>query len=142
MASCTDAEHATSFAADEVLSRMSIASGHRIAALGSTTHMQSFAALARDLMDRGQLTEPALVRAGGHAAHVPWIQRLDQPLTVERLTASGGKTLVELLTGAAACRRCGGASLAPDAHHPDDDAIERARKALHRKQPLAPGAPR
>lgn len=140
--SCTDAEHATPFAADEVLSRMSIASGQRIAALGSTTHVGAFAALARDLMARGQVDVPRLVQAGAHAAHVPWIQRLTKPLTVERLTVDGGKTLVELLTGAAACAACGGAPLAAaDARHPDDDAVETARRR-YRAAPVTPGEAR
>lgn len=146
-ASCSDREHASPFAADVVLSEMSRASGQRIAALGSSTHMDAFSDVARDLMARG-VTAADLVRAGGHAAHVPWIQRQRKPLTVERLSAAGGKTLVELLTGAAACDLCGGASLpdepaSPEAD-PDEPALAAARArylAADLNRPATQGAP-
>lgn len=134
--SLRDVEDASPFAADVVLSRMSAASGQRIAALGTSTHMDAFAVVARDLMARGGVTSADLVRAGAHVAHVPWIQRQRKPLTVERLSAAGGKTLVELLTGAAACGECGGAPL-PDAAPADDEPAEAAAVALGRARYLA-----
>ena len=47
-----------------------------------------------------------------------------------------------LLTGAAACAACGGAPLAAaDARHPDDDAVETARRR-YRAAPVTPGEAR
>jgi len=138
-ATCTTIEAAAPFAADEVLSRMSAASGQRIAAASTTVHMQTFGAVARDLIANGHASVDGLVKAAGHAAHVAWIQKRREPLTVERLTFEGGKLLVELLTGASTCRACGGAPLASDAPHPDDDAVEAARRR-YRTAPVAPAA--
>ena len=105
---CSTVELVSPFDADEVLSRMGKTSGGRIAAMATTPQMVAFGALARDLISRGHATVDGLVKAAGHAPHVPWIARDTKPLTVERLCDAGGKILVELITGAATCKDCGG----------------------------------
>ena len=111
-ARCPTVESASPFEADAVLDRMGRASAGRLAPMATTPQMVAFGALARDLIARGHATVDGLVKAAGHAPHVPWLARDTKPLTVERLCATDGKILVELITGAATCKACGGDPLA------------------------------
>lgn len=133
---------------DVLLREMGTASAGRIAAASTTPHMREFGAVARDLIAHGHATPAALVKAAGHAAHVPWIRAQRHPLTVERLYAAGGKILVELLTGATACADCGGAPLASPAADGGDDSGDPAwlvaKQAEYRRThplPAPEGAP-
>ena len=105
---CPTVESASPFDADEALSRMGSASGGRLSPAATATQVQAFGAIARELIARGHATPDGLVSAAAHAPHVQWIVRLGAPLTVQRLCADEGRVLVELITGAAACKACGG----------------------------------
>ena len=129
------------FDTDVVLDDMRKASAGRSSSAAVSTQMQAFATLARELIARGHATVPALVKAAGHASHVPWITRLPGPLTVQRLCADEGRVLVELLSGATACAACGGDPLAsgvfdvpaPAIGDPVLDDIEAKRAEWQRK---------
>ena len=111
-ARCSTVESLAPFDADASLSRMGTASGGRLSPAATATQMQAFGAIARELIARGHVTADGLVKAAGHAPHVPWITRLSGPLTVQRLCADEGRVLVELISGAGACKACGGDPLA------------------------------
>ena len=109
---CGTVEEAAAFETDVVLDRMRAASGGRFSSAAVSTQMTAFGVLARELIARGHATPDGLVRAAGHAPHVPWICKLPGPLTVQRLCADDGRVLVELLTGSEGCLACGGNPLA------------------------------
>ena len=119
---------------------MRAASGGRFSSAATSTQMQAFGVIARELIARGHATPDALVKAAGHAQHVAWICRLPGPLTVQRLCADEGRVLIELLTGCTTCAECGGDPLASGVidvaaktGDPHLDAIEAARAEWQRK---------
>ena len=150
-ARCGTVEHVGALDPDVALDRMRAASGGRFSSAATSTQMQSFGVIARELIARGHATPDALVKAAGHAQHVAWICRLPGPLTVQRLCADEGRVLIELLTGCATCAECGGDPLAsgvidvtPPTGDPHLDAIEAARaewaRRMAEKQAAAKGA--
>ena len=137
---CGTVERLTPLDPDVTLDQMRAASAGRFSSAATSTQMQSFGVIARELITRGHATPDALVKAAGHAPHVAWITRLPGPLTVQRLCADEGRVLIELLTGCATCAECGGDPLASGvidvaakAGDPHLDAIEAARAEWQRK---------